>query len=37
MVVDAGFAAAASRADARALQRLAAAAAVSIGRRPTRG
>jgi hypothetical protein len=36
-VVDEGFTAAASRADARALQRLAAAAALSIGRRPTRG
>ena len=36
-VVDEAFAAAASRADARALQRLAAAAAASIGRRPPRG
>jgi starch synthase len=34
-VVDADFAAAASRADARALQRLAAAAAASMARRPT--
>jgi hypothetical protein len=35
-VVDESFAAAASRADARALQRLAAAAAASISRRPPR-
>jgi len=36
-IVDEGSAAAASRSDARALQRLAAAAAASIGRRPSRG
>ena len=36
-VVDQGFAAAASRSDARALQRLAAAAAATIARRPPRG
>ena len=36
-VVDEGFAAAASRSDARALQRLAVAAAASIARRPPRG
>jgi hypothetical protein len=36
-VVDESFASAASRSDARALQRLAAAAAASIGRRPQRG
>jgi starch synthase len=35
-IVDVAFTAGASRADARALQRLAAAAALSIGRRPTR-